>query len=620
MCGINGLFQHKKIISNDRLRDIITDMNKCIAHRGPDSEGIYCNALTAIGMRRLSIIDLKNGEQPIWNDDKTKAIVFNGEIYNYKQLKNELIIKGVSFATDSDTEVILKGYEIEEVHFFDKLIGMFAFAIYDEKEQSIIVVRDRAGEKPLYYSFIEGGIIFSSELKSIIASGVVTKDINKTALTQYLHFSYIPTPLTIFEDVYKLQPGHWLKMDAAGNIENGQYWELRYEKEKHINDYMTCKELLRVSIQNAVERCMIADVPVGTFLSGGIDSSIVTSIMAQKSSKPIHTFTIGFKESEYDESKYADILAKKYNTEHHLQIIGYEDALGVLPTIISNMDEPFADQSVIVTHLVSKMAQKHVKAVLTGDGGDELFAGYNRYMIGYYSDLYRRMPLFFRNTMEFFLKKYKANARIARKMRKFVENYNVPLEQQRAYMMCLAFPYMSLDEDDDNSLMPVFQQYRKFMSETDELNCILYADFIISLEGDMLAKVDRAAMLASLETRTPFLDKSVIELAAKIPGKYKLNGRKQKIVLKDAFEDMIPKELINGHKKGFEVPISEWMRKELKADLIKTIQAGYISEFGVVKKNKIEEMLDEHLSGKYDHGMKLWSLYCFEKWYVNFGV
>ena len=399
MCGINGYVQYSSKLNNHQIYHLIKKMNNNIIHRGPDDEGIFTQDNIGLGMRRLSIIDLSTGKQPIFNEDKSLVIIFNGEIYNYKALKKEMLAKGHIFSTTSDTEVVIHCFEEYGIESFNKLKGMFAFAIYDLVQNKVIVARDRVGEKPLYYYKNPEIFLFGSELKSLMSSGMIKKNISKKALNEYLQLTYIPAPLTIFEDIYKLMPGYYMEADSDGNIKNEQYWDVKYTEEKLIGDYDLCKKKLRSTLFNAVEECMVSDVPIGAFLSGGIDSTIIVGIMSKISSRLIDTFTIGFKEKQYDESGRALAASKLHKTNHHIYYLEYGNVLSELDKLLNNIDEPFADSSLIPTYMVSNYANQHVKTVLTGDAGDELFGGYSKYLIGYYSDKYKKIPKWLRSSV-----------------------------------------------------------------------------------------------------------------------------------------------------------------------------------------------------------------------------
>ncbi len=624
MCGINGFLQFEHGLKKYQLDSLIDKMNYQIMHRGPDDKGKYVNDNIAIGMTRLSIIDLNTGHQPIFNANKTKLIVLNGEIYNYKELKNILLSKGHNFYTNSDTEVVLHAYEEFGAGCLDLLIGMFSFAIYDLVEDYLFIARDRAGEKPLYYFKSDRFFVFSSELKSILSTKLIPKIIDNRALTQYLRLTYIPAPLTIIESVYKLPSAHYLTLDRYNNIEIKKYWDVSFSLKNIIKDYDTCKLQLKQTLLNAVERCMVSDVPVGAFLSGGIDSTTIVGLMARISSTPINTFTIGFKDKHYDESSLANITAQKYKTNHYSYVLDYQSALDEIDTIINNIDEPFADSSTIPTYFVSKYASNFVKVVLTGDAGDELFGGYNKYLIDYYSKKLNFITSIIgksnlKKVMDFFPEK----TSLQRQIRKVVENLGNSRFDQRLSLMCMGFSNKRLSqllaiEYPDNSLDFIMDWYNHEMYIADELAQTLYTDFHVILEGDMLPKVDRMSMLNSLETRVPLLDKHLIELAAQIPSEYKVHKNNLKVIFKDTFSDIIPKELLISPKKGFEVPIDDWFRGPLKNKLLKVLDKEHIFQQGLFDNNFIEGIIIEHMTGVRNRKNELWTLYVFQEWYNNY--
>ncbi len=625
MCGINGYKQNDSILNKEQIAHLINTMNENIFHRGPDNEGIYIQDDIGLGMRRLSIIDLTTGQQPIFNENKSLVIIMNGEIYNYKTLKQDLLAKGHIFATQSDTEVALHCFEEYGYECFNKLKGMFTIAIYDLKQKKITLARDRAGEKPLYYYKDSTFFIFASELKSIISTGFVNKSINKKALNQFLQLTYIPAPLTIYNDVIKLLPGHYMIVDENNNLKIEQYWDVKYSDASLINDYDQCKKKLRETLFNAVEECMVSDVPLGAFLSGGIDSSIIVGIMSKISGKQVNTFTIGYKDKQHDESNKAQKVSNFHKTNHHLYYLDYNDAIPELSKILGNIDEPFADSSLIPTYMISNYAKRYVKAVLTGDAGDELFGGYNKYLISFYSDKYKKLPKWFRNNII-----YKAayalpdNRPIMRKIRKVIDNADKTIFEQRRSLMSLGFKQEELSHLlkenwlDLNSTELISDYYFLQHETKDEMSSSFYTDFKVVLEGDMLTKVDRASMLCSLETRTPMLHKDVIEFAAKIPNNYKISANNTKIILKDTFEDLIPGELLSAKKKGFTVPIAKWLRKELKAELVTELDPDRIREQGLFDYKYIKIILDEHFSQKKNRYSELWTLFVFQRWYKKY--
>jgi asparagine synthase (glutamine-hydrolysing) len=625
MCGINGYMQFNNKLNTDKIFNIITTMNDKITHRGPDEDGIFIKENVGLGMRRLAIIDLFTGKQPVYNEDETMVIVFNGEIYNYKELKQDLIAKGHIFNTTSDTEVVIHCFEEYGVKSFSKLKGMFSFAIYNLVKNKLIIARDRAGEKPLYYYYDSGILLFASELKSIISSGFLKKNICKRAINQYLQLRYIPAPLTIFEKVYKLLPGHFLEVDCDGSINIEEYWNVSYNDKELIEDYNQCKIKLRSTLFNSVEQCMVSDVPIGGFLSGGIDSTVIVGIMSTISKKPINTFTIGYKDKQYDESKRAQATADFHNTNHHIYYLNYNDVIPELNKMTDNIDEPFADASLIPTYMVSKYAKQFVKTVLTGDAGDELFGGYTKYLIGYYANKYNKIPRWMRkNIISRIIYSLPENTNIMRKMRKVINNSDKDIFDQRRNLMCLGFKKEELTYllknhlQESDSTRFIYDYYTQQQETEEELSRVLYTDFKVVLEGDMLPKLDRASMLCSLETRVPMLHKDVIELAAQIPSKYKINSKNTKIILKETFKDLIPKNLINATKRGFGVPIGRWLKNELKEELLISLNEAWIEEQGIFNYSYIKRILDEHFSLARDRSNELWTLYVFQKWYKNF--
>lgn len=447
MCGINGIFDFSNSYSNSKLKKSIHKMNKEIIHRGPDDDGFYYGLNIALGMRRLSIIDLENGKQPIISKNKDFIIIFNGEIYNYIELKNDLIKKNCTFETSSDTEVILNLYIEYGNKAFEKLRGMFAFCIYDKKCERITLVRDYSGEKPLHYYLDENIFIFGSELKSLMKSDFVKKEINQTALEQFLTLTYIPAPNTIYKNVYKIKAGCYMTIDKNGKINNSRYWDVEFKKDQTIQSFKKSSELLYDIVHNSVKQSMVSDVPVGTFLSGGIDSTIITGIVSKYYNKRLNTFTITFDDKRFDESDRARVVSKEFNTRHHELKLNPTILLNEMNTMINNLDEPFADASYIPTYLISKFAKKHVKVVLTGDAGDELFAGYNKYLINYYSKIYLKIPKFIRkNIINKIIYALPDKSNIMRKVRKVINNSEKPILEQRINMMTLGFKYNELNK------------------------------------------------------------------------------------------------------------------------------------------------------------------------------
>ena len=620
MCGINGLIKLNKIFDCGDIKELVHQMNEQIIHRGPNSEGLFADDFCSLGMRRLSIIYLTDGNQPIWNEKRDKLIVFNGELYNFISLRADLKIKGHHFYTNSDTEVVLHGYEEYGTNFFEKMEGMYAFCIYDLNQKEWILCRDRIGEKPLYYFQTKDFFLFGSELKSLLKTGLVPKIINKEAMSIYFQLTYIPAPYSIFENVYKLPPASYLRINANGDINIEKYWKLTLTQDERYQDYEWCKKQLRETFLQSVENRMVSDVPLGAFLSGGFDSTIVVGAMSQLSSTPINTFTIGFKEKQHDESALAELVAKKNNTNHRILSLDWDEAVGNIDRILENMDEPFADSSLIATYTVSKMAKEYVSVILTGDAGDELFAGYNKYLISYYSERYNRIPKILRKgIIEPSSKLLPAGSAIARKVNKVIGSANMDIFDQRKYLMSLGFKHDELSQLMKSgyvSEMPfIREQYAALNCE--EQTRAQFVDLNTVLEGDMLTKVDRGSMLASLETRVPMLDRKLIELAFNMPAKFKINNKDRKIILKDTFRDLIPEELFSAPKHGFSVPVGNWLENDLKTQLMKYANKDFLDEQGLFNTSYVHQIIEEHMTHKVNRFSELWAFYAFQGWYFR---
>lgn len=622
MCGINGFVSYNSSIDEEGIYSTVKRMNNAIVHRGPDSEGIFSEKNMGMGMRRLSIIDVEGGKQPIFNEDHSLVIVYNGELYNYKELKQLLEKKGHIFSTNSDAEVVLHSFEEYGGDCLERFEGMFAFAIYNRNTQSFFIARDRIGEKPLYYYNDRKSFFFASELKSILTVADFSKKIDRVALSQFFQFTYIPAPLSIFENVFKLMAGMYMTVDCHGNIDIKQYWDANAGKGIICEDYETCKRIVREKVFAAVEKRMVSDVEIGAFLSGGIDSSIVVAVMSQLSSKSVNTFTIGYKNKAYDESGRAQLVADKYKTNHHVLYLDYDAVLPELDKIIGNIDEPFADSSLIPTYMVSKFASDYVKVVLTGDAGDEVFGGYEKYLIGYYSALYNKVPGAVRNSIiPKLMPMLPTNISLTRKIRKVVDNSALDIFEQRLNLMRLGFKEDELanlfvgDLNLEDSVRPVKEHYERFKSNAEEMTRAQYTDLKFVLEGDMFAKVDRASMLTSLETRAPLVDSAVIDFAFQLPDKFKIEKREKKKVFRDAFRDLIPEKLFSASKKGFGVPIGDWLMGPLNGRLIKKMDPDYLEQQGIFNSRYINRIYQEHLNKKRNRATELWTFFVFQQWY-----
>jgi asparagine synthase (glutamine-hydrolysing) len=624
MCGINGLL-HKD--TNTEIKLNLQVMNNLIIHRGPDDDGsyIYQNKL-AMGMRRLSIIDLSSGNQPMFNETSNLVIVFNGEIYNYKELKSTLENQGVIFKTNSDTEVVLKSYEIYGAACLNQLNGMFAFAIHDKSKNSVFIARDRFGEKPLYYHHNSEIFVWASELKSITKVFPKLKIIRKESLTTYFVLTYIPAPHTIYQDIHKLPPGHYLNINTETlRAEIKEYWDV---PKKTVEDrdikYDTAKRKIEDLLFQSVEQRMISDVPLGVFLSGGVDSSIIAAIMGKVHNKNIDTFSLGYQNKKYDESARASLVAKHIGANHHSYILDFEELNQEIDKIILNYDEPFADSSCLPTYFIAKKAAQNVKVALTGDGGDEVFGGYNKYLSLQYRNWYLQFtPSFARKTVE--KSKILQNLRISStkslgaKIKKFLNSLNDDITDSHLNILAMGFQQSEIEKLLNPQSM---LEYRSFMrerlgdiSEKKNLKLLRYIDTKISLEGDMLVKVDRASMLCSLECRTPFLDHNLMEYSYQLPDNFLLKGNNKKRILKDTFEHLLPKNFFNAQKSGFEIPINDWFKTSLKTELIETLSEENLNRHQLLNNNYVALLITEHLNTKVDHSRKLWTIFCFQKWY-----
>ncbi|MFH4969066.1 asparagine synthase (glutamine-hydrolyzing) [Gaetbulibacter sp. M240] len=630
MCGINGVISKRKL-SRQELIKIIQGMNNLIIHRGPDDNGVFAetnpNASIALGMRRLSIIDIESGNQPMNSEDKNITIVFNGEIYNFIQLRQYLVSKGVKFNTKSDTEVILKLYETEGVSSFKKLDGMFAFSIYDKNINKVFIVRDFFGEKPLYYTSTSNNFIWGSELKSIINTIDTKPDISIDGLNLFLRLTYIPAPYTIYEDCHKLEANHYLSYDIDDH--SFEIYPISNTKETGLNKKISFKEAVynvKDLIYQSVESRSISDVPLGTFLSGGVDSSVVSLCLAQSKSTPINTFSIGFKNKVYDESEKSRTVANIIGSDHHEFIIDEKDLEEDVHNILTNFDEPFADSSALPTFLVSKKTKEHVTVALTGDGGDEVFGGYNKYYMGKFNKTYtnvvpRKVHNFLKEVTKPLLKVSSDNRGLKFKTKRLLNSFDY--NGQFYYdIISLGFTNNHLKnilKNDHLDSKKVFDYYIKKtnIQNPDNLTDFRNIDKLISLEGDMLVKVDRTSMLNSLECRAPFLNKKIWEFTNSIPENFLLKGWNKKYILKEAFKSQFPKDFLNKSKSGFGVPVGDWLKTSLKLELLSYINEPTLIEQDIFNVQTTKELVLNHLNGKDDNSFKVWTFYCFQKWYYN---
>lgn len=619
MCGIAGAVSLSKPLTS-----INVDIH-ALSKRGPDDSGVFQDNHVMLAHRRLSIIDLSTGHQPMESEDGSVILVYNGEIYNFLQLKAELLEKGKSFRTTSDTEVIIQGYREYGINILlQRLEGMFAFALYDKAKNKCYIARDKYGEKPLYYNYHDNVIYFASELKAL-NDVLKTDELDHKAINLFLTLSYIPAPYTIYKHVSKLVPGHFIEASADGAMQINRYYDIRENISKRgaAPSYEEAKAQLKKLVFKSVEQRMISDVPFGAFLSGGIDSSIISAVMARIHNQQINTFSIGFNEAAYDESQRAELVSKHIGSKHEVFFLDFKHAYDMLDQITSYFDEPFGDSSAIPSFFVSKMAASKVKVVLTGDAADELFGGYEKYLAPYYSAKYMRVPKPARKVFEKLVSIVPHTSltnHTLRKIKKVVNNSGMSHFDLHYTMMSLGFT----DTERAAVVEPNYlEDVKGLIRETyDAYNCSgdpmdkgFYTDLTYVLEGDMLTKVDRMCMINSLEARVPFLDSKIVEFAYSLPLHYKINGTNKKRILKETFADLLPGQTMNFSKKGFGVPVNLWMKTELKQEMLKITSRDFIEKQGIFKYDYVQKLYQEHLSGAQNHTFRLWNLYIFQKWY-----
>ncbi len=620
MCGIAGFISKDKNAPVAEREILLDKMCKTITHRGPDEQGTAIEGRAALGMRRLSIIDLKSGQQPIYTEDDAKLIVFNGEIYNFLELKKDLEQRGHQFKTHSDTETIIHAYEEYGADCVKHLRGMFAFAIWDKREESLFIARDRVGKKPLFYAVTDkGNFVFGSELKVLTAHGEISREIDYAALDAYLTFGYVPEEFCILKRVEKLQPGHFL-IYKNGEIRTEKYWDFNYSGEYETKSEAEYVEMLREKIKESVKIRLISEVPLGAFLSGGVDSSSIVAMMSQLSDAPVKTFSIGFNEDSFNELKFARMAANHFNTEHH-EFVVTPDLTEIVDDLVWHFDEPFADSSALPTFMVAKMAREYVTVVLSGDGGDELFAGYTRYAIDSRKRGLGKLPKFLRrNVLQTLGEKLPHGA----KGKNYL--YNASLGAVDRYIDSVShFGALGKNELYSENLRgklngdlgagaALFRDLANGILSTDALDKLLYLDSKTYLPSDILTKVDRMTMAASLEARVPLLDHELIEMVQKIPPRLKLKDAETKYIFKKAMEGIVPHEILYREKQGFGVPINEWINVQLKDRMHGDLLDKRTLERGLFDEKYIKLLLDEHHSNRRDHSHSLWILWMLELW------
>ncbi|MBN1912816.1 MAG: asparagine synthase (glutamine-hydrolyzing) [Candidatus Omnitrophica bacterium] len=626
MCGICGIIDYNK--GSSVKQETIVKMCSRMEHRGPDDAGVHIQGDGAfsvgLGHRRLKIIDLSfAGHQPMSNEDGTIWLVFNGEVYNYHELRESLLKKNHRFKSNSDTETVVHLYEEYGPDCVKHLRGMFAFAIWDKINNTLLLARDRVGKKPLVYSQEEGVFCFASEFSALLESGRVKKEVNFEAIHHYLTFGYVPAPLTIYKNVFKLPPAHKLVL-KKDNISLERYWELDYFKKLRIPEEEAAEEVLRL-LKESVRIRLYSDVPLGAFLSGGIDSSAVVGLMSQLSDKKVWTFSVGFNEKDYDELRYAKVVAEKFNTEHH-EFIVRPKALEVLPLLVERYGEPYADSSCIPSYYVARQTRQHVTVALNGDGGDELFAGYERYQA---MALAESLPIPLWKILSGIsgVLSDSVNAKNSvRRLKRFLKGAAMPYQQR--YLKWIGICDESMKK---NIYSP---EFFKKISSADPLQFIrpfldyaggvfspdylLRTDTMTYLPGDLLVKMDIASMANSLEARSPFLDHKLMEFVVSLPAEYKMKNFIKKYILKKAVRGLVPEENIRRRKMGFGVPVGEWFRGELREFLCQNILSEKALSRGYFDPGAIKNIVKLHIERKADYAFLLWTLLMLELWHERF--
>jgi asparagine synthase (glutamine-hydrolysing) len=627
MCGICGIFytNNEKPVDDN----LIKAMCKVIAHRGPDDQGTYVKDSVGLGSQRLSIIDLDSGKQPIHNEDETVWIVFNGEIYNYLDLTRLLANRGHKFYTKSDTEAIVHAYEEFGDEFVQHLNGMFAFALWDGRRQRLLLARDRTGIKPLYYAQFNGALLFGSELKTILAYPGFPRSVDLTSLNEYLSFEYVPTPRSIFQGIAKLPPGHFLSYEN-GQLHLTQYWDMHLERSETSASkdlYSVQEELLEI-LRDSVRKEMISDVPIGVLLSGGIDSSAVAALMCEAAPGKVKSFSISFDDPSFDESRYARLVAHHLGTEHSELTLTPSIMLDLIPHLAEFMDEPLGDSSFVPTFLLSQFTHQYVKVALGGDGGDELFAGYSTLqshrLVQYYEHLLpgfvrwkiipcfaNQLPVSFNNiSFDFKVKRFISGRGIPYIVRHHIWLGSFSANEKKQLLQ----PWLLVNEK--NTYDIAFQHQRNNRAEN-LINQILYCDFKLYLEGDILTKVDRASMANSLEVRVPLLNHTLVEYVVNLPVDLKLHGLTTKYILKRVMRNRLPAAILRRGKKGFNMPVAKWLTGALRPLTEDLFAPEHLKQQGLFEAGYIHSLLDEHLAQRRDNRKLLWTLLVFQLWYES---
>jgi asparagine synthase (glutamine-hydrolysing) len=621
MCGIAGVID--STFSNETMQAVVKQMTDIITHRGPDDEGFFIADGIGLGMRRLSIIDLAGGQQPIFNEDGSVVIVFNGEIYNYRDLRGQLEKRGHVFATNSDTEVIVHLYEEYGVDCVHHLRGMFGFAVWDTKRRRLLLARDRLGIKPLYYTHMGSRLVFGSEIKSLLQHHGIEARLNLEALSMYLSLRYAPAPHTLFEDIFALEPGHRLICDEGGSITVERYWDVSFtiRPDRNQSDDFYASELEEL-IKASVKMRLMSDVPFGAYLSGGIDSSTVVALMSQYLNEPVKTFSVGFKgvgEEEFSELNYANMVAQQYQTDHHEVLINAQDFMDLMEKVVWHLDQPISDPAVLANYMVARLAAQHVKMVLSGEGADEMFAGYARYVGERFSPVFRYVPGVAKSLA------LAASERLPGMRRPKIALYAL-CQNDEATRLTNWFPLFNQDRKSSlltdsvhqalagYSANSVFARHLATTDAKEQLNRMLYVDTKLWLPDDLLARGDKLSMAVSLEARVPFLDSKLVEFAASLPPHLKLRRLTRKFLLKRVSEQWLPQEITRRKKKGFPVPIPVWIQNEAHEFVRDILSPDTLRRHGLLNPDYVERLLTEHRSGFADHGLLIFGLLSLELW------
>jgi asparagine synthase (glutamine-hydrolysing) len=619
MCGIAGILNLDSTSQSNT--EVLDRMLLSIYHRGPDEHGVLCDREIAMGMRRLSIIDLADGTQPIFNESGRYAVILNGEIYNYIELRKDLIQRGHTLKTHSDTEVIVHLYEEFGDRCVEHLRGMFAFAVWDNVERELFIARDRMGEKPLYYCRHQNSFLFASEIKALLQHPSLTPSVNHSGLAAYLSLKYVPAPMTMFAGMESLPPAHWMKI-RHGQVAIKRYWDVSYEKQSDNKSDDQCAEELDSLLRESIAMRLRSDVPFGAFLSGGIDSSVIVAIMSQLMSEPVKTFSVGFDGSgQSDELPFAKMVADRFDCEHHTLMVTPQHFIDYAEKVLWHLDQPIADQATVATYMVAKLAREHVKMVLTGEGGDELFAGYARYVGNQWSPLFRWMPKF----------AGKAIRNIAARtpgMRRGRIALCALTQADEATRYANWFPMFHDDLRQEllsSSMRGMSGPTSVFFAEQlnrcdakESLDRMLHVDCNLWLPDYLLLRGDKLTMANALEARIPFLDHQLVEYAAGLPTRMKLRGGTRKYLLKKVAARYLPEEIIHRRKQGFPIPVAKWLREDAKGMMLDLLSENTVRRRGLFNTKKVADMVSKHLSGSHDFETELWGLMSFEMWMQRF--